>query len=193
MTPDELFLHVYDDLVKHVSQPQPFSEYQMLGVARLIRQLLLDGPSSVALQVNRRESRRHKLRFTVNNWSVNDYPAHLPQPVIMLNPGLSPASFRVAAGTRDLNLDQFLSWPVVKVRDVSYTVHALIDMCAHVFGGVHSRDPETADEEALAALGAQLQVEGVQSVIYLLGPIGEIVLNGLAPLARAIRGSHSGT
>lgn len=178
-----LFRSVYEDLARRVREP--VSEYDLLGAAALLRQLLLDG-NPLMHQVNR--ERRLPLRFEVNN-NRPEFPPDLPQPdVHLILDGIAPTLATVTAGTVEVKLDGFLAWPLMLINGEAVDVHRLIDHVAHVLGAVHAGEPASATDRALAEAAGSVVRDLVGGNIAIRGlrGIGEVTLAGLRPLYEAV-------
>ncbi len=203
MTADELFLCTLEDLESRLSALRPVEHagraerYELLMVASLLRKLLLDGGSLVAL-VNR--PRRVRLRFLVSTgWPFMSggalagcrvsirrrlaQSAKIPTiPLDQLPPGLSEMF-----AERQLTLGQLLAEAVVTWNGVPITAKGLITYVANIDGGVHIGGRPTGPvEEALARFGDDLLVDGYPLAQACLWDIGGVVASGLGPLRAAV-------
>jgi hypothetical protein len=86
----------------------------------------------------------------------------------------------------ELTKDQFLSQTVLLFQGGEFSVRDMIDVAAHLEGGVHLGVPR--DERAGAVLQAaiQIRVGGYSPVVRSLQAIGRVVLKGLQPLRTAV-------
>ena len=73
MTRDQLFLATLDDLDTRLASRDP---YEVLGIALLLRKLLLDGGASLVDQVNR----QFRIGLAFEIMDDGPMPPHLPQP-----------------------------------------------------------------------------------------------------------------
>jgi hypothetical protein len=180
----ELFLRTVADLENRVQLRDP---YEILRSSLLIRQLVLDGGKSLADQVNRR-LRLPSLVFRIRPAELLPLPAEVLQTMTHLVPdGIDPEAAPGTRGVVDLARDQFLKASVGSVQGNTLTVQAVIDHAAHVLGGVHAEPPSSADKQtALAALSAGLRVGGIDPSLFILRPIGRIVVRAMAPLRAAL-------
>src|SRR5689334_21901154 len=74
--------------------------------------------------------------------------------------GISPEKPLREAPIKDLTLDQFLAFRVLYANGSYFTVHDVIDCCAHVLGGVHLGEPRTPHQTVLTDL-QRIQFNGM--------------------------------
>jgi len=171
---DELFLHTLNDLRTRLETGRR-DEYQAMGIAALLRKLLLDDQPLVD-QVNR--SRRLRVRFIVSlPASMHEDDLPLPPP-----PNAPPFVRGLKEVTKDGLLSRFAAW----VAPHEYTVRDLILYVANVKGGVHAGHARNRSEETLVTAGEELRVAGFDPAVYSLFGIAEAVLAGLEPLRAAV-------
>jgi hypothetical protein len=172
---NELFVERLNQLAIGVEQAD---RLDVLPVALALRQLLLDAEPLVH-QLNRPPVAL-RLRFTVNKEANTPGVA---EPVFSF-PGLAmdPNTFVSVAGTEELKLDEFLTYPVVKADSGDVTVHDLIDYLCHKAGAVHyvaDRSREETVVRQLDSYGWPLVASAVMGVV-------RVVLVGLTPLRDAV-------
>jgi hypothetical protein len=174
---DRLFLATPDDLEPRLQEGG--SEYNVLGIARLLRMLLIDSPS-LADKVSR--PRNHDVRFTINArepiWKL--FP-HEPPPVLWwVGDGFDPER-AASVGPKDVAARELLDQLVLLVNEQQITAEHLIRHALYVEGGVHPpRAPKSPQEVALT--DSNLVIRGQPGALDSLRAIGRVVLTGLEPL-----------
>jgi len=184
-----------DDLqVRERSAPD---DYNLLMLASLLRKLILDGSTSLAIVINRTYQR--KLRFEMDTfwfqkgWERNPLARGLIYSSI--KDGIDPATPVVGRERKilELTLDQFLARPVVMAHREMFSVKDLILYAANTRGGVHRGEPKEARERAMADASQRFRLNTEESALLLLRPITRIVLRSLAPIEEAARNhGHTG-
>ena len=189
MDADRLLIATLDDLAERINSPM--TEYEVLGIAALLRRLLLDSPP--LLDVVNREHRL-KVRFVVANddayrdmvlgdgamfWSAQD--------------GLDPeTSLPGMHGTLELNRDQFLARPVMASRGRLISVRDVITHGANVAGAVHlTSQPKDESHQEISGWAEALGIGGYPAGTRELQAIGRVVLKALAPVRAAAQANAS--
>lgn len=187
MDRDELFLKVLDDLEGRI-EPAP-DEYEVLGIAALLRKLLIDSPSLVHL-VNREH--RVKIRFEVSVprriWEI----AGTPKPVLWsLQDGLDPETTLTPEPRTEVNLADFLRQVMIISDAHEFSVRDVITHAANVAGAVHAGEPRSLEHRKLERLAKSIQIGGYDLGTRDLQPIGRVTVKGLRPLREAIKTARS--
>ena len=144
----------------------------------LLRLLLLDG-QPLAIKACRRV--RHKLLFAVTDKKPLD-----PKP------GKIDLSGWAGPPLKKVPLDRFLKTGVFSVNEWAFTVHDIIDACAHTRGGVHYGAPKTPKDHAFTALGAMGPAIGFKDSRILdlqagfIVPISRVTLEAMIPLVKEL-------
>jgi hypothetical protein len=180
---DALFLKTLDDLRARVTPG--CDEYEVLGIAALVRKLLLDDLPLVH-SVNR--DRRLRLRYAIDAsppiWKLL---GEEPPSIWSVQDGLDPAtSLGGSSSSKDVSLDEFLGTMVMYVRHQEITVKDVVLHTAVVVGAVHRGEPRSDPQRTLSQLAEELSVGGYQPDIRALQAIGRVVLRALAPLRERI-------
>jgi hypothetical protein len=186
MDVDELFLRTLDDLEQRTLTND---EYEILMSALLLRKLLLDGTPLID-RVN--TIQRLKIRFPMNGESPYERAVHELKPTYWsLEDGIDPNVNQPPGLSAPISAtrDQLLARRVMFVRGSWVTVRDLIDQLAHIEGAVHCSKPEDEREELLQEVARQVYVGGLPAGIRQVRSIGRVVLHGLAPLRRAVKGT----
>lgn len=172
---EKLFLETLNELHAKV---QHGSEYSIVKASGLLRLLLLDA-QPLAIKASRRV--RHKLLFAVTDKEPLD-----PRPgKIDLSGWAGPPIKRVS-------LDKFLSTGVFSWNEWGFTVHDIIDACAHTRGGIHHGLPKTDKDKAFNALGAMGPAIGFKDSQILdlqagfIVPISQVTLEAMIPLVKKL-------
>ena len=176
MHDDELFLRTVEDLSKKVNLGTP---YHWLRASALVRQLLIYGHPLVG-RINR--SSGLKLRYEVPDitGAVDEHTM-----VLMAGDGLLGMY-----PTRTVNRDGFLAAPLIYVRPRWFTMLEIVDVAAHVLGGVHNNEPKVGSQQDLSAFDASFQVLGGGAAVTQIRGIGHITIVGLKPLAALVAKKH---
>ena len=174
MDRNELFLRTLEDLRTRITTGRR-DEYQAIGLAALLRKLLLDDHPLID-QVNRKH--RIRLRF------VTALPASMTEDDLPLAPppGAPPFVRGLKEVTKDGLLSRFAAW----VAPHAYTVRDLILYVANIKGAVHAGRARDAGDDALVVAGDEIEIAGFDPAVYALFGIAEVVLDGLEPLRVAV-------
>lgn len=183
---EKLFVHVLADLWHRThSIDGEFRLYNQLNMARLIRQLLIDGTGLFNLA-----NQYHKLPirfFSIDYGDRPENPEAIPEiygPELI--PNLSdfpPGAFHVL-----LRLDSYLSSSPLHYGGKSFTVREIVKYVANEFGGVHlSPYLKEEDDQLLARFNQFLQVGNDGAVLACIQSIAVGTLRALAPLKTAIQ------
>lgn len=178
MNRDLLFIKDLENLEERM---QSRDEYEILGIAALLRKLLLDKEPLVD-QVNR--SRRLKIRFKINPPKI---PMDPPPTFWSIEDGLDPETARPRrTGPAEVRKDEFLAAQVLYVNGKVFTVRDIILYMANVHGAVHAGNPKNSKDKTLKKIADMFSIGGLQAGIRLLRAIARVVIKGLQPLKTAI-------
>ena len=171
----ELYLRTIEDLGTKLGSGDL---YVLLRASALLRQLLIDGTPLVHL-ANR--PFKIKLQFRV----VQYVQAPIPSDIALQDVGADhgPAW---APLPQLLNFDQFLAAKCMAMGENVFSVHDVIDTCAHVLSGVHLAPPKP-DQKPLLDFDNMVQIGGLQASVSMLSGIVRTTLKGLEPLTEAVR------
>jgi len=146
---DSLFLHKLNDLEPRLGEVA--TDYEVLGIAGLVRDLLLDGSNSVVDQVNR--TRRLRWEF------VTTQESELERMILEMNPSFRALGDGIDAETAfipaarepwHVTRDQFLARRVIVVAGSDYLVKDVVQVSANVLGARHLGQGRTDPEKQLA-------------------------------------------
>jgi hypothetical protein len=183
---EKLFVHVLVDLWQRThSQDQEFRIYNQLNMARLIRQLLLDGTGLFNLA-----NKYHKLPIRFFTVDYGDPPENLEQIPNIYGDGLIPDLNNYPPGAYHvlLKLDGYLAHSPMLLGGKSFTVREIVKYVANEFGGVHlSPYLKDEDDQLLARFNNFLQVGNDGVVLNCIQQIAVGTLRALAPLKTAIQ------
>jgi hypothetical protein len=198
MDRDRLFLHTLEDIEQRLSSR---SEYEILGLAWLLRKLLLDGG---ALLDQVAQPRRYKPQFRVNDWTLQRFLEWRGVPperfsavtdkmiLWSAEDNFDPEVAQVfGADPIVVSKDQLLAREVMVFQGHRITAKDLIDFEAHVQGAVHAGRPKGQKEPALKDLADQLRTGNLPQGLRTLRAIARVTLRSLEPLRQAVESSHS--
>lgn len=178
-----LFLETLRDLEEKTKNPDA---YKMIKATALLRQLILDGGSSLAIQANR--NFRIPLRFNVYGKEGYKHSADIRALITMQ---WSPPHPGNDSKNHNVNLDGFLSRIVLMWDRYDFTVKNFISVGANILGGVHISSPTSFDkldelDRMLIAASSKIIVNDKQSLIVNLCSISKVTIQGLSPLREKI-------
>ncbi|HLE62347.1 MAG TPA: hypothetical protein VI750_04365 [Pyrinomonadaceae bacterium] len=176
-----LFLMTLVDISQKINTA---SRYGLIRMSALLRQLLCD---EVPLIYVLTRKYRLKIAFEVAIKTKEVIPeADLLQTSwVTLFPTAPEEAQRV-------DLERFLKLETITHRKVTCNVGDVIDVVAHVFGGVHYGQVRSETGGALQVLGNEVFLTNESMVLHLLFDIARVTLRAAMPLAEAIVGSYSG-
>jgi len=178
LTPEEVFKYRYERLSQILEGGQ---SAQLLDVAHILRQFLIDSPSIVDI-VNR--NHRVKIKFEVFESAdekierlrsiTGDAPSFVYSGTVL--PPFAPR--------KSLNRESFLSFNILFLNGQHFTVRQVIKACANRMGGVHYSNPSSDDREEsiLRRLDELMIIGGAPATLSSLILVGRIVSNGLGEL-----------
>ncbi|HEX7812573.1 MAG TPA: hypothetical protein VF460_11745 [Burkholderiales bacterium] len=169
-----LFLETLRDMDARILR---HSDYDLVRLSALIRQLLLDDVPLAHL-VNR--DLNVKIRFDVMVRQGPE-PAELIEAKFQLF-SLSPDGLVSERNT----LDQFLGRAVLRMEKMEFSVKEVIRTVAHVLGGVHSGQAKNDLEEKLVQLESKIRAHGSPMPLYVIQDIAKVVVQAMLPIAAAI-------
>lgn len=179
ITSEELFVRRFDELKESI---QAVDDYNLLKIAAILRQLLLDEQPLVHKAIRETEIRPI---FKVNLASrMDDIP--IKPAIHVMGAGLDPLSMPSKKGAENLTLEQFVSRVVIIRGDAEITVRHLIKFAANKAGGVHfdlHREDEYLEVDIVLKELAKL---GVHGLTVTLQAIGRVTLASLSPLRKAL-------
>jgi hypothetical protein len=181
---DQLFLLTLSDLEARCSAET--HEYDVMGIALLLRKLLLDADCLVD-QVNR--ERRLKIRYVINDRPMPTEPIPL---MWSMQDGFDPeTAFR--SFPKEVKKADLLARPVLAVNEFPIAVKDVIRYVAHVKGAVHAGEPKNDQERALIHMATAMQIGGFDPGVRSLLAIARVVLKGLRPLRELIEADSDAT
>lgn len=173
-----LFISTLDDIRARESSA---TEYEVLGIAALLRKLFLDGGRLVD-QIN---EGKIKLAFETTDAS----PPEPDQGIWSVQDGLDPNTAAPHRTRLSQNRDQFLSRCIAQADGHRLSVRDVINFEAHVDGGVHAGLPKNEAEKALFAYSKFIQLEGQAIALRQLRAIARVTLRALEPLKASVESS----
>ena len=173
--PPTLFIQTVADLERRCASGD---DYELLGIAALLRKLLLDPPllmgvnGELRLPIKFHVPKEHKVDPATTFYSAMD----------AFHPDLLAKDPR----SRFVNRDAFLKVLVAHVGGQKVTVKDIITFEANMKGGVHLGEPSTDAQRALSWSSNKVNMKGFTFSLYHLRLIGLVVLNALRPLRDAL-------
>ena len=184
MRAEELFIHTLDDLEDRVRGPLP--EYRVLGIAGLLRKLLIDD-SPLVDQVNRHQ--RQRLTFVVSDSrQYEELVKSMGAPFMTAEDGIDPEGAPPGFGRLELNRSQFLKHRAMLTQNEEISVADLIQHGANVAGAVHLSNPRKPTHMEISKWADQFSPGGYPAGTRSLQAIGRVVLRTLEPLRAAVMG-----
>jgi len=179
LSQESLFLRLCDDLAGLLSSNDT---YRLLSISRIIRQLLLDGHSSLIHQVNTHYKK--KILFNIGKFDANEEATFWS-----IQDGLDPETSLQTRESVSVTLDKFLSTIIVRADGKNLSIADLVRFEANVGGGVHAGTPKSDDERILADIRA-IYVGGLPAGFRQLKAVARVVLKGLSELQSEVKNHH---
>ncbi|WP_426733254.1 hypothetical protein [Glutamicibacter sp. 2E12] len=185
MLAEWLFVETVDDIRRRSHDPGTRDRYELLGIAPLVRKLLLDNPG--LLDTVRAARPDVPTNFRIKQWKASEeaqervalsYWLRLGGPELVGGPDY-PALTK---------LKQFVGATVGEVDGQALTVREIVRHYAHVEGGVHFGVPKEPEQLVLRKM-APLLLGRSTGQIEVLAHIGSIVVDALTPLRNSILSS----
>ena len=178
MSPEEVFKYRYERLSLLVQGGQ---SAQLLDVAQILRQMLIDSPSIVDI-VNR----NHKLKIQFEVFESTDEQIARVRAISGMTPSFvyTGTVLPPFAPTKLLKKDSFLAFNMLFLSGQHFTVSQIIRASANRLGGVHySRSSSDNQEESiLRKLDDLMSIGGAPATLSSLILLGQIVTKSLAEL-----------
>ena len=164
-----------EDLMKSNQQ------IDLLDLSAKLRQLLVDGSSTLANQANREQ--QLKLSF-----KVGEFTSEPDEYVVIqgLADGLDPGTRRPGLPIKELNLDGFLKHRVLYLKGHAYSVRDVIKHASDAAGGIHRDENPKDQHKKIAEYSGQWEIGGLPAAMQQLRAIARVTLKGLAPLREAL-------
>ena len=175
-SPEEwLFLMTLIDISQKLTTS---SRYELVRMSALLRQLLCDEAPLIYV-VNRKHGLKVAFEVAIKKKEI------IPDADIVQTLWLTlfPAA---ADEVQQINLERFLKLDTITHRKVACNVADIIDVVAHVFGGVHYGQVRSEPGGALAVLGNEVFLSNESMVLHLIFDIARVTLRAAMPLAQAI-------
>ncbi|MHA7156216.1 hypothetical protein [Arthrobacter sp. TMN-50] len=180
MLAEWLFVETVSDVRRRSEDPGSRSRYELLGIAPLLRKLLLDG--SALVDTVRAARQEVPIEFRINPWSAPDKRADdLPYAIRL-------GDSRLAGGPDGLALssvEDFTCTRVGLVDAADLTVRQVVRYYAHVEGGVHFGIPKEDGQQTMNEM-APVLLGNTVGQIEILGHLGQVVVEALTPLCDSI-------
>lgn len=184
---EKLFAHLYMDLGQRLGAQDDCRLYYQLNMARLVRQLLIDGTGLFNLA-----NRYYRLPIRFVLAEIGPAPANLDAiPTIYDGTTRSLSDFPPGFYHHPYKLEGFLSSSQMVLADRRFTVLEIVKYVANEFGGVHlSPHLKEEDDQLLARFNDALKVSGDGVVLNRIDQIARTTLHALAPLMKTIQAKY---
>ncbi len=186
MDRERLFLGIYRELEERIiAEP---SEYNVLKIAGLLRQLLLDKHRLVDM-VNKPRPKKPRLdiKYEVMDKTPLQQMMEDLKPVFWtMQDGIYPKTALIAGKTKIVDRDGLLSYKVMSYAGFNVTVKDIIVYEANFGGAIHAEAPRGAVEKAIHEAANSVNVGGYPPQTRQLLAIARVVLDGLRPLKEQI-------
>lgn len=186
----ELFARTMDDLDR---RSWSADQYELVGLAALLRKLLLDGTPLVDA-VNREH--RLRLRFIISDYVEPELESGLVYRGTASQTGLLDPGDIPAGPTLEVDRSTLLSRTVLFWRGRLFTVRDLIVHFANKRGGVHWSSELDQDDsfllqaDTIMRIGDGAGTEGLSPALIELRGLARVVSRALEPLLALIRPEH---
>lgn len=178
-----LLVETVADVRTRSEDPGSRSRYELLGIAPLLRKLLLDGSALVDSVLAAR--RGIPTEFRIKPWAKPQPGAdELPYALRLAGPELVGGSDALALPT----IAEFARARVGLVDGADLTVRQVVRYYANVEGGVHFGVPKEEGQETMKTM-APVLLGNTTGQIEILGHLGQIVVRALTPLCDSILAS----
>ena len=185
MLAEWLFVETLDDVRRRSQDPGARSRYELLGIAPLLRKLLIDGRP--LLNTVRAVRPEEPTEFRIRQWSTREDGQNGEDLRCLLRLG-GP---ELVGGVEDAalpKLKQFIGAKVGMAQGRPLTVREVVKYYANVEGGVHFGVPGDDMQRVLSQI-APLLLGRSTGQIEILAHLGTIVVNALTPLYESILAS----
>lgn len=175
MNERELLLSLCSDLAEKIAER---SEFRLLQSAAILRQLLFDNRGLI-------NHANAELKIKIRYPMICAQPPPFPCWALL---HMSTRPYRQDDGRIKLaRLHEFTSYKCLYGPQDSFSVHAVVQLCANVRGGVHYGTPDTAkQQDVLDEISRVVTIGNVDLALSAIVDISEVVLDGVKPLLLAI-------
>lgn len=185
MLAEWLLVETVADVRRRSEDPGARSRYELLGIAPLLRKLLIDAhPLLNTVRATRPEV---PTEFRIRQWSAPEdgqYGEDLPYLIRLGGPELVGGSEDPALP----KLKHFIRATVGLIRGRPLTVSEVVKYYANAEGGVHFGVPKDENDHVLSGM-APLLLGQSTGQIEILAHLGTIVVEALTPLCNSILAS----
>lgn len=172
MKQDAMFLWLCDQMAGLLRSQ---NEFEVLGLARILRQFLCDSPSLIDIvNVN-----KLRIRYCVVPFDPTALRDIMPDVVLHFS---SIQSHGFARETKLVSKDVLRAHYVLMATGQTIKVIDLILYCANIAGAVHFHPNPTNDKDKALQNVEQLFIGGMSSPAAILKDLANVVLVGLKPL-----------
>jgi len=177
-----LFVETVDDLRRRIDDPESRTRYELLGIAPLLRKLLLDGaPLLETVRVARPEV---PVEFRIRPWTgLED---KLEAEGLERYLGLGDERLIGEPGEPAItDLEELKKTVIGLARGEPLTFRSVVRYYAHVEGGVHFGTAKDPGESTLSSMAPMLLGHSIGQ-IQTLAHLGRIAVDALEPMRRSI-------
>jgi hypothetical protein len=177
---EEFFLLTLIDLRKRIENETLYDAIRACG---LCRQLIVDGPHSLAIKANKEH--KIKLSFEINDTNNSNFRLNENSiSWVTIEP--------VLITSIDVNLEKLLSTNCLNYYNHLYSVRDIISAASNFMGGIHAGVPKDEKQKALLAIDEASKANKKLTQISFIA-ICRVVLDGLKPLEETIKNRHTPT
>ncbi len=174
---EELFVATIRDLRNKIRIGK---EYELIRACGLCRHLLMDRPSALYDDANR----KYKLKL---KFEIADFSNH-PSSKIRTDIGLKTSEPVASLPRKSVSLDEFLATVVLNISEIDYSVKDILRAASHYYGGIHSGGPKEY-QHLLDVLNAWADSKEKLTLMAIRG-ICKVILKAMEPLELTIT-SHT--
>ena len=189
---EELFVNTYNDLRCKLDKGD---KYNLIKASGLIRQLLFDAsPASPLLDLVNRDYKLKIVFRTQKNrpkfGKTLEFGGQKWETVIGVT--LIKPTYNDEEYTSYVKREEFLKYPIIYFEDLDFTVHEIVKLCAHVYGGIHSGKIDDQKDYYLDWANKTLSYrDGLNCAVKSIVDITSITLDAIKPLVDAIHAKNN--
>jgi hypothetical protein len=153
--------------------------YELIRCCGLLRHLLIDSPNLYSLC---NKTAKIKPIFTMpSSYDRNHFKPPKGNAIVEYISIIHTAKMFV-----HLDINKFLAFPILRIKDTIYSIYDIIDYAAHILGGVHSKSEKTEHHKNLSSLD-ELVLMSPTPDFELIQDICKVTLKAFEPLELFIK------